>query len=83
MEISIYGTPTCSACKDVINFLDNKEIKHKYSIIGEDIDFNEVNEAVGRMVRTVPVIMVDGTELTFDTLKEKVNSVNILKDLEL
>jgi len=83
MEISIYGTPSCSACKDVINFLDNKNIEHNYNIIGRDVEFEEVNETFGRMVRSVPVIMVDGSELTVDVLKEKINSVHILKELEL
>lgn len=83
MEINVYGSPACARCKDVLNFLLGKDIGHTYKVIGEDIDHEQVNTAVGRMVRAVPVIMVDGNELSFDVLKEKINSVDALKHLEL
>jgi len=83
MEISVYGSPACARCKDVINFLQDKNVGHIYKIIGEDIDHEHVNTVVGRLVRAVPVIMMDGNELTFDVLKEKINSINSLSELEL
>lgn len=83
MEISVFGTPTCSKCKDVVNFLREKDVGYEYKVIGEDVDHEYVNSTVGRMVRAVPVIMVDGDELSFDKLKEKVDSVDVLNLLEL
>jgi len=83
MEISVFGAPTCARCKDVINFLHEKDVGYEYKVIGEDVDHEYVNNTVGRMVRSVPVIMVDGDELSFDKLKEKVNSVDMLNLLEL
>jgi len=83
MKISVYGTPMCPRCKDVLNFLLEKDVDYTYSIIGIDVEHEQVNAIVGRLVRAVPVIMVDGVELSFDSLRERLSSVNILSDLEL
>ena len=83
MEISVFGTPTCTRCKDVLNFLQEKDINYDYKVIGQDVDHDYVNNIVGRMVRAVPVIVVDGEELSFENLKETVNSVDMLNLLEL
>jgi len=83
MEISIFGTMACSKCKDVLNFLKEKNVAYDYKVIGQDVDHEYVNNVVGRMVRAVPVIMVDGEEVSFTTLKENLNSVNMLNLLEL
>jgi len=83
MEIMIYGTPTCPKCKDVKNFLVNKGVDYGYKVIGEDIDHDAVNAAVGRIVRAAPVIMVDDTELSFKLLQARLDALNGLQDLEL
>lgn len=83
MEISIFGTAACARCKDVVSYLTEKEINFNYKVIGQDVEHQDVNQIVGRMVRAVPVIVVDGDELSFETLKEKINSVNMLNLLEL
>jgi len=83
MEISVYGTPTCPRCKDVLNFLLEKDVDYTYSVIGIDVEHEQVNTVVGRPVRAVPVIMVDGAELSFDNLRERLSSTDILSGLEL
>jgi glutaredoxin len=83
MEISVFGTETCARCKDVVNFLQDKDVTYDYKIIGEDVDREHVNKVVGRMVRAVPVILVDGEEVSFAALKEAINSVDMLNLLEL
>jgi len=83
MEIAIFGTASCARCKDVVNFLNEKEITYDYKVIGQDVDHEHVNKVVGRMVRAVPVIMIDGEEVSFTSLKETLNSVNMLNLLEL
>lgn len=83
MEISVYGTPTCARCKDVVNFLQERETSFTYIVIGKDMEPEEVNSVVGRLVRAVPVIMVDGDELSFNDLKERLSSTDMLNLLEL
>lgn len=83
MEIAVYGTPACGVCKQVVSFLSEENIEHDYKTIGKDIDLEDVEKIIGRLARTVPIIVADGNELTFDTLREKVNSENSLGSLEL
>ncbi len=83
MDILIYGTPTCPKCNDVKNFLQSKGVDYGYKVIGEDIDHDAVNTAVGRIVRAAPVIMVDDAELSFKLLCDRLDALNGLDDLEL
>ena len=73
MEITVYGTTTCPHCVKVKNFLDNKATDYEYQLVGTDLSIEQLEESVGRPVRTVPVIVVDGDELSFDSLKMKVD----------
>jgi len=83
MDILIYGTPTCTKCDEVKNFLQSKKVDYGYKVIGEDIDHQAVNDAVGRIVRAAPVIMVDDSELSFKLLQDRLDALNGLDDLEL
>jgi len=73
MDITVYGTHTCPHCINVETFLQQKGTPFEQKIIGEDVSIEQLEENVGRPVRTVPVIVVDGDELSFDSLKIKVN----------
>ena len=64
---------SCPYCVNVETFLQNKDKSYDYKIVGEDLSMKQLEETVGRPVRTVPVIVVDGNELTFDSLRTKVN----------
>lgn len=77
MDITVYGTHTCPHCKNVESFLQTKETPFEQKIIGEDVSIEQLEENVGRPVRTVPVIVVDGDELSFDSLKIKVNMASM------
>jgi len=83
MEILIYGTPTCPKCNDVKNYLQSKATNYEYKVIGEDVDHATVNEAVGRIVRAAPVIMVDDAEVSFQLLQSRLDALSGLSDLEL
>ena len=72
MNITVYGTPVCPHCNNVKAFLENKHMEYDYKTVGADIEPQALEEQLGRPVRTVPVIVVDGDELSFDTLKLKV-----------
>jgi len=70
MNIQVFGTETCPNCKSVLNFLESKGAEFSYKLIGVDIDKQSVDTLTGRTVRSVPVIVVDGSEMSFPDLKQ-------------
>lgn len=86
MDITVFGTRTCPNCKNVTSFLESKSINYQYKVIGEDVEHMFVNALVGRVVRSVPVVVVNDNEVTFDELQTLVASsevTDVLPDLEL
>ncbi len=90
MKIDIYGTKVCPHCKDVVQFLGENNLQYRYKLVPEDITPVDLGKLVERVVRTVPVIIVDGKEHTMKELKEKVSRLvtfdtlsESLEDLEL
>jgi len=77
MEITVYGTHTCPHCINVESFLQTKGASFDQKIIGEDVSIEQLEETVGRPVRTVPVIVVDGDELSFSSLKLKLSMADL------
>lgn len=76
MNVTVYGTPVCPNCKTVKSFLESSKVGYDYRSVGEDVTKEQLEETVGRPVRSVPVIVVDGEEVTFDLLKR-----NIMKSI--
>ena len=74
MDITVFGTPICPNCKNVTSFLDSAGIGYKYKTIGEDVDKSDVDAIVGRPVRSVPVIVHNGSEVSFNELRTKVSA---------
>jgi len=68
--ITIYGKDVCPACKTVVMFLTQHNIDHQYLLVGKDVTKEDVDTVTGRDVRSVPVIMLDGTETNFTNLRE-------------
>jgi glutaredoxin len=86
MDITVFGTPVCPNCKNVTSFLDEAGVGYKYKTIGEDVNKSDVDALVGRPVRSVPVIVSNGSEVTFDDLRRQVSASemsNALGALEL
>ena len=73
MEVTIYGKTNCSNCLNVTRYLETKEIKHEYKLVGRDLSKEDLEDIVHHSVRTVPVILVDGEEQTFDELRKLTN----------
>jgi glutaredoxin len=74
MDITVFGTPVCPNCKNVTSFLDSAGVGYRYKTIGRDVDKSDVDAIVGRSVRSVPVIVSNGTEITFEDLRRQVSS---------
>ena len=75
MKIEVYGTPTCGNCKKVVNFLTENNVEHDYKTVNSDISVEELTDVIGRVPRTVPVIVVDGSEEVFGDLKTMVGGL--------
>ena len=78
MKINVYGTQVCPNCKIVTNYLDEKDVDHTYGTVGVDIEIMDLCEVVGHNVRSVPVILMNDKEVTFDELKTRLNQNEIL-----
>jgi len=72
MKVEVYATQQCPKCKDVARYLDNKEIEYMYMIVGRDVLPQQLSEVVGRPVRSVPIILLNGQEIDFEGLKGSV-----------
>lgn len=83
MDIRVFGTPVCPQCKNVTMFLKTHGVDHQYMTIGQDVQKEDVESVVGRNIRAVPVIVKDGTEITFGALQDAVLATSTLADLEL
>ena len=63
--IEIYGTPTWTACKTVVNMCKANNIAYMYSDLSVSQKLVEtVGERIGRPVTTVPVIFMEGNFLS-------------------
>ena len=81
MLITIYGLPKCSQCKVVTNYLTDYNIHFEYKEVGKDITPTDLNTLAHRTVRSVPFIMVDGSEAIFGELKALIDIHNHLDTL--
>lgn len=74
MDITVFGTPVCPNCKNVTSFLDSAGVGYSYKTIGKDVDKTDVDALVGRPVRSVPVIVSNGSEVSFEDLRRQVSA---------
>jgi len=56
MSYIIYGTPNCKYCNMSKTLLEMKSLDYQYKEVGGDITKEQLEEMVGRSVRTVPQI---------------------------
>ncbi len=68
----------CPHCKDVTHYLEEKAVDYTYEVVGKDVTVEELTESLGRMPRTVPIILMNDKEVTFDELKTRLNQTEIL-----
>jgi len=78
MRINVYGTKVCPNCKSVTNYLEDKGVEYWYNTIGVEVSVEQLTESLGRIPRTVPIILLDGKETDFDGLKTRLNQLEIL-----
>lgn len=81
MAITVFGTPVCPNCKSVTSYLKSVGVDYEYKTVGDDIEQSALEELTGRMIRSVPVIVADGQEVTFEQLKKTVTTKSLANEL--
>ena len=60
MEAKMYSTPRCIWCDRVSELLEKQGVNvHKIDVSGSKELFNEMQEAAGEKVTTVPQVIID------------------------
>lgn len=65
-EVIVYSTPTCPACQQLKEYLNNKGVDYKnYDVASDAAARKEMAEKTGSM--SVPTVLIDGkTVIGFD-----------------
>ena len=71
MKAIVYSTSKCVWCDRVIALLRSKEIETEKINVAEEGRLQEMHEAAGAKVNTVPQVVIDGTHIGGYTEIEK------------
>lgn len=72
MNIEIYGMSFCQACEDAMFFLDQVGTPYRYFNV-EEMQASDLTLLMKRIApesRTVPIILIDNREVTYEQLVE-------------
>lgn len=58
MKATIYGKDGCPNCVKAVNLCKSKGIEVDYKVVGFDITKEQLEESIGRPIRTVPQIFL-------------------------
>jgi len=80
MNVLIYGTPSCTFCKQALQLCKQRNVETTYKTVGVDIQKEQLQEMVGRPISSVPQIFINSGGLTsyvggFKELKAKFDSM--------
>lgn len=73
MKVEIYGTQSCTYCKQAVSLCESNSIEYSYTDVGNAESLNSLTERMGTRPRTVPQIFLNGTYLPggFNGLKQE------------
>ncbi len=73
MKVEIYGTKSCTFCRQAVTLCENNSIEYNYVDVGNAENLSGLTERLGVRPRTVPQIFLNGTHLPsgFNGLKEE------------
>lgn len=60
MKVEIYGTESCTFCKQAVRLCESKSIQYDYIDVGTEGSLGKLTDRMGFRPRTVPQIYVDG-----------------------
>lgn len=58
MKVIIYGQGKCPNCASALKYAESKGHMVEYKIVGQDITKEQLEESIGREIRTVPQIFI-------------------------
>lgn len=59
MKVRIYGTPQCNFCSKAKQFCESHNIKYEYITLDSKQKVEQLQEMVGKPVKTVPQIFIN------------------------
>lgn len=59
MKVIIYGTPSCTFCKQAISLAEQLGGTSEYKTVGQDIQKEQLEEMIGHTIRSVPQIFIN------------------------
>jgi glutaredoxin len=73
MTVDIYGTESCTYCKQAVSLCEANAIEYNYVDVGNPTNLQGLTERMGVRPRTVPQIFLDGAYLPggFNGLKQE------------
>jgi glutaredoxin len=71
MRVEVYGTQSCTYCKQAVSLCENKSVECDYIDVGIEVNLKNLTDRLGVRPRTVPQIFVDGRHLSkgYDELR--------------
>ena len=71
MSIIVYSKPSCVYCDKAKSLLKRLGYKYEEKIVTKDLSLQELFEALGKPVRTIPQIVIDDKHIGgYNELKE-------------
>ena len=73
MKVEIYGTASCSYCKQAVSLCETNAVEYNYIDVGTELMLQTLIDRMGTRPRTVPQIFLNGAYLPsgFLGLKEE------------
>ena len=69
--ITVYSKPSCTYCEKAKYLLKNLGLEYEEKIVTKDLSIDELYKALGKQVRTIPQIVMNGTHIGgYNELKE-------------
>ena len=63
MKVTVYSKPACQFCDKAKSLLTQLKIEYTEKVVTKDISLEELFEEIGKQVRTIPQIVIDGKHI--------------------
>lgn len=63
MKVEIYGTETCTFCKQAVKLCEANFIAYSYVDVSDATEFQNLSERLGSRPRSVPQIFLNGNHI--------------------
>ena len=63
MKVEIYGTESCTYCKQAVSLCESMDVQYEYINVRDGANLSILESRIGSKVRTVPQIFKDGQYL--------------------